>query len=53
MKYPCLVLDHDDTVVASAPTIHYPVFLQALKIFEAQGVRKKKSILQSSGLMVK
>ena len=28
---PCLVLDHDDTVVASTPTIHYPAFLDAME----------------------
>ena len=27
MKYKCLVLDHDDTVVASTATIHYPSFV--------------------------
>ena len=27
---PCLVLDHDDTVVASTPAIHYPAFLDAM-----------------------
>ena len=26
LKYPCLVLDHDDTVVQSEATIHYPCF---------------------------
>lgn len=28
MKYKCLVLDHDDTVVNSTATIHYPCFAQ-------------------------
>lgn len=32
MKYKCLVFDHDDTVVNSTATIHYPAFLEALKI---------------------
>lgn len=32
MKYRCLVLDHDDTVVNSTATIHHPAFLEALKI---------------------
>ena len=27
MKYKCLVLDHDDTVVNSTATIHYPAFV--------------------------
>ena len=27
MKYPCLVLDHDDTVVNSTATVHYPSFV--------------------------
>ena len=31
MKYKCLVLDHDDTVVHSTPDIHYPSFVEALK----------------------
>jgi phosphoglycolate phosphatase/pyrophosphatase PpaX len=31
MKYKCLILDHDDTVVNSTATIHYPAFLEALK----------------------
>ncbi|MCD8038254.1 MAG: HAD family phosphatase [Lachnospiraceae bacterium] len=32
MNYKCLILDHDDTVVNSTATIHYPAFLKALKI---------------------
>ena len=32
LKYPCLVLDHDDTVVQSEATIHYPCFCEYLKI---------------------
>lgn len=32
MKYRCLVLDHDDTVVKSTPDIHYPSFVEALKL---------------------
>ncbi|MFL0246263.1 HAD family hydrolase [Candidatus Clostridium stratigraminis] len=31
MKYRCLILDHDDTVVKSTPDIHYPSFINALK----------------------
>lgn len=31
IKYRCLVLDHDDTVVKSTPDIHYPSFVEALK----------------------
>ena len=26
LKYPCLVLDHDDTVVQSEATVNYPFF---------------------------
>ena len=33
---PCLVLDHDDTVVASTPTIHYPAFLDAMKLLRPE-----------------
>lgn len=32
MKYKCLVLDHDDTVVDSTASIHYPAFLEALRV---------------------
>ena len=31
MKYPCLVLDHDDTVVNSTATIHHPAFCAYLR----------------------
>ena len=31
MRYPCLVLDHDDTVVNSTATIHFPSFLAYLE----------------------
>ena len=27
LRYPCLVLDHDDTTVNSTATVHYPAFL--------------------------
>lgn len=32
MKYRCLVLDHDDTVVRSAETVNYPALLENLKV---------------------
>jgi len=31
MKYKCLVLDHDDTMVKSTPNMHFPSFLETLK----------------------
>lgn len=31
MKYKCLVLDHDDTTVASTKQIHHPSFMEFLK----------------------
>ena len=33
LKFPCLVLDHDDTVVQSMKTLSYPFFLYILSIF--------------------
>lgn len=33
LKYPCLVLDHDDTVVQSETTVNYPCFCLALEHF--------------------
>ena len=32
MRYQCLVLDHDDTVVNSTATIHHPCFEQYLRL---------------------
>ena len=31
LKYPCLVLDHDDTTVNSTATVHYPAFVEYMK----------------------
>lgn len=33
LKYPCLILDHDDTVVQSEATINYPFFVYILDQF--------------------
>ncbi len=33
LKYPCLVLDHDDTVVQTETTINYPYFCYILDVF--------------------
>lgn len=33
LKYPCLVLDHDDTVVQSEATVNYPCFCRFLEIY--------------------
>ena len=33
MKYRCLVVDHDDTVVNSTATVHYPCFVQYVKAY--------------------
>lgn len=32
MKYKCLVFDHDDTVVNSTATIHYPCFVEYVRL---------------------
>lgn len=31
MRYQCLVLDHDDTVVDSTASVHYPAFMETLR----------------------
>ena len=31
LRYPCLILDHDDTVVQSEATVNYPFFVEFLK----------------------
>lgn len=33
LKYPCLVLDHDDTVVDSEVSVNYPCFCESLQHF--------------------
>ncbi|MBR2664632.1 MAG: HAD family hydrolase, partial [Clostridia bacterium] len=33
LKYPCLVLDHDDTTVNSTATVHYPCFVEYMAKF--------------------
>ena len=39
MKYKCLILDHDDTVVNSTATIHYPSFIEYLKVARPERVK--------------
>lgn len=36
MNIPCLVLDHDDTVVTSTPSIHYPTFMKSLEVLRPE-----------------
>ena len=36
LKYPCLVLDHDDTVVQSEATVNYPFFVEYLKQYHPE-----------------
>lgn len=33
MRFPCLVLDHDDTIVNSTATVHFPSFVEYMKIY--------------------
>ena len=36
MEYPCLVVDHDDTVVNSTATVHFPSFCEFMAIHYPQ-----------------
>lgn len=36
MKYPCLVVDHDDTVVNSTATVHYPCFVEYTRLYRPE-----------------
>ena len=36
LKYRCLVLDHDDTVVNSTATVHYPSFVEYMEKYQPQ-----------------
>ena len=38
MKYKCLILDHDDTVVNSTATIHFPSFIAYLEVYRPNRV---------------
>ena len=35
----CLALDHDDTVVMSSPEIHYPSFVEAMRLLRPRARR--------------
>lgn len=36
MKYKCLIFDHDDTTVNSTASIHYPSFVEFMKIYRPE-----------------
>jgi len=36
LKYRCLVLDHDDTVVNSTATVHYPCFVEYMEKYKPE-----------------
>ena len=36
MKTPCLIVDHDDTVVNSTATVHYPCFVEYTRIYHPE-----------------
>ncbi len=36
LRYPCLVLDHDDTVVESTRYLHYPAFLRGMAVLRPE-----------------
>ena len=36
LRYPCLVVDHDDTVVNSTATVHYPCFVEYTRIYHPE-----------------
>jgi len=46
LKYPCLILDHDDTVVQSETTINYPYFCYILDQFRPGATITLKEYMQ-------
>ena len=38
LKFPCLVLDHDDTTVNSTATVHYPSFVEYMEVHRPEGM---------------
>ena len=51
LKYPCLVLDHDDTVVQSEATVHYPCFQEFLNIYRPGTVYTLADYVRDCGIM--
>jgi hypothetical protein len=51
LKYPCLVLDHDDTVVQSEATVHYPCFEEFLKIYRPGTIYTLADYVRDCGIM--
>ncbi len=50
LKRKALVLDHDDTVVASTLSVHYPAFVKAMEVFRPQVTPLSLSEFQSMNL---
>ena len=50
LKYPCLVLDHDDTVVQSMKTLSYPFWCMELELFRPGVTGRLYSGMSSPGL---
>ncbi|HOJ63220.1 MAG TPA: HAD hydrolase-like protein [Spirochaetota bacterium] len=48
MKFKCLIIDHDDTAVNSTPFLHYPAYIEAMKI-----LRPKHNILSLEEYFIK
>ena len=46
LKYPCLVLDHDDTVVQSESTVNYPFFCYILDQFRPGAKITRKEYME-------
>lgn len=51
LKYPCLVLDHDDTVVQSEATVHFPCFAEFLEIYRPGTVYTLTDYVRDCGVM--
>ena len=51
LKFPCLVLDHDDTVVQSEATVHFPCFEEFLKIYRPGTVYTLADYVRDCGIM--
>lgn len=46
LRYPCLVLDHDDTVVQSEVTVNYPFFVQWLNRYHPGAAITQQEYIQ-------
>ena len=49
LRFKCLVLDHDNTVVQSEKTVSYPCFVETMQKFRPEVVLSYETFVQAPG----